>query len=58
MKTKKRKKNDQMVKKLKKVLKILEILVKIGISILCIYVFIDRLQDINGIEFFFTTWQQ
>lgn len=57
MRTKKRKKTDRMVKKLKKVLKILEILVKIAFWIICLYVFYKRCQEINGIEFFFTTWR-
>ena len=56
METKKRKKTDRMVEKIKKALKVLEILVKIGIVALGVYVVINRLQDINGIEFFFTTW--
>ena len=50
MKTRKKKTKKIAIKR---ILKILEILVKIGISILCIYVFFDRLQDVNGIEFFF-----
>ena len=57
MKTKKRKKNDQMVKKLKKAMKVLWLLTKVVFWIICSYVFYKRCQDIHGIEFFFTTWQ-
>ena len=49
METKKR-------KKVKKALKVLATVLKIGIVALGIYAVVNRLQDINGIEFFFTTW--
>lgn len=56
METKKRKKTDRMVEKIKKALKVLEIVLKVGILALGVYAVVNRLQDINGISFFFTTW--
>ena len=38
------------------VIKILGLLFKIILVFLMFYVVIDRVQDINGLSFFFTTW--
>lgn len=54
MRTKKTSRKKSTIKKL---IKIIEILVKCGVIALSIYVIINRLQDVNGIEFFFTTWK-
>lgn len=36
--------------------KILSLLVKIAVVFLMLYVVINRVQDINGLGWFFTTW--
>ena len=51
---KKRKKSDRVVKN---VLQVGGILVKLGVIGLMVYTVVNRLQDVNGIEFFFTTWR-
>lgn len=38
------------------VVKILGLFFKITLVFLMLYVVIDRVQDINGLEWFFTTW--
>lgn len=54
MKTRKQKKRGKRKINLKKVLKTL---LYVGFIAIYIYVICKRMQDIKGIEFFFTTWQ-
>jgi hypothetical protein len=51
-----KKKENQKIT-IKRVLKIIEILIKCSVIVLSIYAIINRMQDINGIDFFFTTWK-
>ena len=49
--------NKKVNKKRKlNIFKILGLLIKITLMFLMFYVVIDRVQDINGLSFFFTTW--
>lgn len=49
--------NKKVNKKRKvNILKILGLLIKITLVFLVLYVVINRVQDINGLSFFFTTW--
>lgn len=54
MKTKKTQKRKKKRLNLRKVLKILWY---IGFIVAYVLVMYNRIQDIHGIEFFFTTWQ-
>lgn len=54
MKTIKKRKQK---KNIKKVMQVLGIIGKIAIVLLFFYVVFDRLQDVNGLSFFFTTWR-
>ena len=54
MKTIKKRKQKKDVKK---IMKVLGIIGKIAIIVLFFYVVFDRLQDVNGLSFFFTTWR-
>lgn len=53
MKTIKKKKQK---KNIKKMMQLLGIIGKIAIIVLFFYVVFDRLQDVNGLSWFFTTW--
>ena len=49
-------KKRKIIKKIS-VLKLLGIILKVSIIIICVYAIVNRIQDVNGLDFFFTTWK-